>query len=488
MAALGVALAPWALPPAVAAGARPAPPRPETIPLAVSLETSEAGPPVPQNFLGLSFEVAALPQLAGYAGGGDLVTLLRSLGPGVLRFGGVTADEDVAWSEPGREVPGWASSVIEAGDLRELGELARASDWRVLLTLGLGHFEPAAAAGEAAAAKAALGESLEALELGNEPDSYARHGLRPRPWTFLQYDEQVAVYRGAIEAAAGGVPLAGPDTSGSSAYEKWGLGEAIYQRPALLTGHHYPLSCNEQPPPSIPHLLSPEIRQLEETSLRRYLLVADESEVPFRMDETNTVSCGGVAGVSDTFASALWALSFMTKAMSMGVAGINFEGNPNDCAGYTPLCAPTPQAAAAGELRAQPEWYALLLARALIGERPVQQTVLSPEHANVVVSSFLAPSGALRFVIVDDDAPGDRDAAVALHVGPGFRGGSILSLTAPSPEALSGVRLGGQAVGGDGQWVAPARLPHAPDERGVITVEVPPSSAALVTVSPAAHP
>ncbi len=79
---------------------RPKRARPKTIPLSVSVETGEAGAPVPQNFLGLSFEVAALPQLASYSGGGDLVTLLRSLGKGVLRFGGVTADEDVAWGEP----------------------------------------------------------------------------------------------------------------------------------------------------------------------------------------------------------------------------------------------------------------------------------------------------------------------------------------------------------------------------------------------------
>ena len=51
----------------------------------------------PGGFLGLSFEVGSLGQLAGYADSGDLVTLLRSLGPGVMRFGGVTADKNVAW-------------------------------------------------------------------------------------------------------------------------------------------------------------------------------------------------------------------------------------------------------------------------------------------------------------------------------------------------------------------------------------------------------
>ncbi len=461
-----------------------APAKPSAIPISLTPDASEPGSPVPQNFLGLSFEVGSLRQIASYAGGGDLIAMLRSLGVGVLRFGGVTADEQVAWSDAATPRPAWALGVLEAQSLRELGTVAAASGWHVLLTLGFGHFEPQTAAREAAAAKAALGESLEAIEVGNEPDSYARHGLRPAPWTPVQYNEQVTAYRDAIEALAPGIPVAGPDTSGSSAYERWGLSEAIYQRPALLTGHHYPLGCAEQPPPSIERLLSPHIRQLEEGSLRRYMFIARETEVPFRLDETNTVSCGGVSGISNTFASALWAVSYLTQAMRMGVAGINLEGNPANCGGYTPLCAPSAQALAAGELVAQPEWYALLLAKALIGERPLRTIIGPRDRPNVEAATFLAADGALQFMVVDDDAPGARAVAVHLHVGEGYHGATILSLNAPSPSALSGVTLGGEPVAANGTWTQPVTLPHAANDHGVITVEIPPSSAALLTVAP----
>ena len=74
--------------------------------------------------------------------------------------------------------------------------------------------------------------------------------------------------------------------------------------------------------------------------------------------------------------------------------------------------------------------------------------------------------------------------AARLHVGAGFHGGTILSLTAPSPQALSGVELGGEAVAANGSWSEPAVLPHAANARGVITVDMKPSSAALVTVAP----
>jgi hypothetical protein len=225
---------------------------------------------------------------------------------------------------------------------------------------------------------------------------------------------------------------------------------------------------------------------LEERSLRRYTFIAQETEVPFRLDETNTVSCGGVPGISDTFASALWAVSYLTQAMDLGVAGINLEGNPANCEGYTPVCAPSAQALATGALRAQPEWYALLLARALEGERPLH-TIVSPGptvRPNVEATSFAAADGTLQFVLVDDDAPGERPVAMRVHVGGGYHGATILRLTAPSPEALSGVSLGGETVAANGSWSEPAVLPHVTNVGGVITVNMKPSSAALVTVAP----
>jgi len=448
----------------------------------VAIERAFPGPAVPSGFLGLSFEVGSLSQLAGYAYTGDLVTLLRSLGPGVLRFGGVTADKNVAWVDAQTPKPAWATAVIGEADLRNLGVLAARSGWRVLLTLNFGHFEPQAAAREAAAAKAALGESLEGLELGNEPNAYGHQGLREEPWTFLQYDAQAAAYRAAIEAAAPGIPIAGPDVSGSSAFETWGLGEVVNQPPALMTGHHYPLSCQGPPTPTIPRLLTPQIRVLEAISLERYLSVAQAGEIPFRLDEANSVSCGGVAGVSNTFAGALWAAAYLTQAMVLGAQGINLHGSPNNCLGYTPLCAPTRQAIETGQLVPQPEWYALLMMRGLIGDRPLTTTVGELHGHNLQINTFLAPDGSLRAVVVNDDPPGTPRAYVRLEVGSAFRYARVLPLTAPAPTSLSGVRLAGTAVTPLGTWTQPASLPGVHAKGGSITLAVSPSRALLLTI------
>jgi len=466
-------------------GGAPAP----TLPVSVTIDPFDPGPPVPQRFLGLSFEAAALGQIADYAHSGNLVNLLRSLGPGMLRFGGITADENVAWTDSATPRPAWASSVIDAAQLHEIGVLARRTGWQVLLTVGMAHYEPTAAAREVAAAHAALGPYLAAVEIGNEPDSYGAHGFRQLPWIAQGYEEEVTGYREAIEALTPGVPIAGPDVSGSGVFPEWGEEEALAQKPALLTGHHYPLGCAQVPAPSIEELLSPVIRNLEARSLATYMKVAQSNGIPLRIDETNTVSCGGVAGISDTFASALWATSYITQAMAAGVAGINLEGSPVSCTGYTPLCAPDPAALAHGTLRPQPEWYSLLLTSSLVGDRPLP-TTFAPEGSsevspNLVAASFSAPDHTVKVVLVDDEPPGAGPLALRLNLGQTMGTASVVRLTASSQSATDGVLLGSRAVAANGSWSNPVSARQAVAvPSGVLPLELAPSSVALVTISP----
>src|SRR4029077_11581446 len=119
---------------------------PDAIAVSVMIDARHPGPRVPQRFAGLSYELTSLRQIAHYSRVGDMVALLRSLGPGVLRFGGASADTQIAWSDQATPLPAWASARLEAGDLRELRRLAHRSGWRILLTIGLAHFDPAAAA------------------------------------------------------------------------------------------------------------------------------------------------------------------------------------------------------------------------------------------------------------------------------------------------------------------------------------------------------
>jgi hypothetical protein len=441
--------------------------------------------PVRAGYLGLSFEAADLANLARDGTAGDLVPLLRALGPGLLRFGGVTADTQVAWVQHGMPAPTWARSTIGAEQLEGLRRLARGSGWSILLTVGLLHYEPNRAAAEVAAAERILGASLAGIEIGNEPDSYVRHHVRPASWGVAGYAAEVDAYRAAIRRAVGAVPIAGPDVSGAGAIKSWGIEEAMRERPAVLTGHHYPLGCKLAPPPTIERLLSAAIRAREWRSLREYVRVARSHGEPFRMDESNSVSCGGTPGISDTFASALWASGYIGQTLSAGAVGLNLEGNTRNCDGYTPLCADGVGAARAGHLQPRPIWYALLLARGLAGDQPVAIRVAGDGAAELAVAAFRTPQGATKLLLADDAPVGSPALKLDLAVGRKVRSLTSLTLSGPAGPGEGEVTLGRSGDPyGRGEHVRRLTLPAitrttAPRPPAV---QIAPSTAALVTV------
>jgi hypothetical protein len=465
-----------------AGGPAPAPPR--GTPVSVRVAARPEGAAVPADFLGLSFEVRSLPAIARYAARGDLVALLRSLGPGVMRYGGISADEQAAWVGDGTAQPGWARVAIDEADLAGLAALARETGWRVLLTVNLGHYDPAAAALEAAAAQRLLGSSLAGIEIGNEPDLLVRKHLRGPGWGIVAYGPQARAYRAAIAAAAPGTAIAGPDPSTGVVGLGWlrTVASSTALRPALLTDHYYPLSsCGSRP--TVSELLSLNVRRAESDMVGKAVGIARAHGLALRMDETNNVSCEGQPGVSNTFASALWALDYAARAASAGVAGLNFHDLLDKPDAYSALFAPSPTTLGSGALRAAPEWYALLAARSLVGGRPLAASVAGAAPGELSASAVRGPDGSVRLVLVDYDSPGSPPLAVRLRVPRGLGGGSVLRLTAPSPTSTSGVRLGGRAVAPDGTFTLPSALPRVSGRAGALAVGMPPDSAAVVTLS-----
>jgi hypothetical protein len=95
-----------------------------------------------------------------------------------------------------------------------------------------------------------------------------------------------------------------------------------------------------------------------------------------------------------------------------------------------------------------------------------------------------APDGKMSLVLVNYDPPGSQPLAVRLRVPRSLAGGSVLRLTAPSPAATTGTRLGGRAVAANGVWATPSALPAVYGHPGSLAVQIPPSSAAVVTLAP----
>jgi hypothetical protein len=98
---------------------------------------------------------------------------------------------------------------------------------------------------------------------------------------------------------------------------------------------------------------------------------------------------------------------------------------------------------------------------------------------------FLGPGGLLRLLLVNFEPNGAGALRVQLHLTGRYAGGTILRLTAPSPYATSRVKLGGREVAPSGSWSAPLPLAGVYRRGRAISLALPSSSAALVTLVPA---
>lgn len=254
---------------------------------------------VSSSFIGVSLEYSGI---APYydANPTRFEQLIRGLSPNpVIRIGGdssgVTSADTLT--------PEWLTMVQDLSD---------ATNASLIMDLNFRH--PELMKDEAFKLVNGLSR-ISALEIGNEPERLARSGARPAGYS---PDDYVAEARSLVGDLPP-LPLAGPAT-GVVAWLPAAIQSGIF---STVTLHRYPLSNCTLPPPSIPALLSGDRLNIDRAA--PYVRFAHAENQTFRMDELNTVSCQGLEGVSDTQASALWAIDSLFEAARIGVDGVNFH-------------------------------------------------------------------------------------------------------------------------------------------------------------------
>jgi glycosyl hydrolase family 79 len=493
-------------------GQRGAPPVVHVAPGTPTLHLGAAGRAIPSGFLGLSMEFQAVPAYTGsdpHAVDPVLVTLIRALSPGqrpVIRIGGDSTD--VSWvPSAGVRPPRFSgySYPLTPSWLASAAAFAHELHARMILGLNLAADEPALDAAEARAFARAFGRSsIAGLEIGNEPNLFATipewklgNGrsvtARPRGYGPASYQREVAAVRAALPAARPAWVLAGPALAANENPDPggvWTRGMTAYLRsePAVrdLTVHRYPLkrcfvSRTSPQTPTISHLLS----QYSTAGLSRgvgvWIRDARALGRTVRVDELGSVACRGKPGVSDTFASALWATDVLFSLASAGVGGVNFHTLPD--AAYEPFT--VGRVAGRWSAHVEPEYYGL---RLFAQAAPAGSRLVAVGGARHTVSlsawATRAPDGSERLVLIDK-APG-RARTVRVAVPSGDLAGEVTieRLTAPSVAARGGVRLGGHTYGRSTTTgeLGPPRTTRAPSgDRRTVVVRVPGASAALVT-------
>ena len=446
---------------------------------------------VPAGYLGLSMEIRGVQTYTGYdpsAVNPVLVQLVKALDPAqrpVLRLAGEAGDW--TWYPiPGAHHPNGVRFALTQNWFNVVSAFARATAARLLIGVNLETDSARVAAAEARAIITGLpAANLQALELGDEPDLYhvvpwyvVRHVpifARPAGWNFAQY---LSDYD-AIRRALPNFPLAGPDAGQPS----WlgDIGPFLHAEPhvTIATLHRYSLGCNPSSPATIGSLLSEPITRDFPAGLQPAITAAHVRHLPFRIDEMNTVSCGGQVGVSNTFASALWSLDVLFELASAGVDGVNMhtsQSTANQLFSFT-------RTGGAWQGEVAPQFYGLLaFARAAPPGARILATT-APATGPLHVWATRAPNGVERIVLINFSRRAGQTAVV--QGGPNDAPATVDRLSAPGAGATTGVTLGGQrftAPTSTGLLTGTPQITPVPRGRRGYTVAIPPASAAIVTL------
>lgn len=308
---------------------------------AVSAVNSGPGVEVTMPPVGLSIEY---PLLAQYLGAGAcpppaLVAELLQLGSPPLALAGESQDLTSPSGALVSPAPSWEAATLyslPAGFWSQLHCLL--SDAKDPLTVGLNlkSGELSWATQMVANAESAATNGLD-FSLGNEPDLYELPNYAALGNKLSEQEDlaainlylQLATY---LRPAVGSFPLLGPELAAAKHWQSQlpGVIEQLHEQTVGV--HLYPFSaCKDPRAATIPGLLSAGAAE-SPRSLAWVVADASAAGVPAIISEANSVSCGGIAGVSNSPASAVWAVRFVLSALKTGFREVRFHlsGGPYD--------------------------------------------------------------------------------------------------------------------------------------------------------------
>jgi hypothetical protein len=459
------------------------------------MSRAAAAAPVPRSYFGLSTEYWALPLFERYRAQFERVLALTQVpgnGPQVLRIGGDSADHAILDPRV-RRVP---KAIFELTPtwFHQTAVLVADVGARVILDVNLVVDRPEMAALWARTAETRLPpRRIVAYEIGNEPDLY-----NPSYWSGVfspleralditlftsalspvTYDAVYQRYARALAAFAAHVPLMAPAVAYPTIHTNWIRMILMGPHPGLglISAHMYPYSaCAPRSSPIYPTIakvLSENATAGMAKSLIPAIELVHRAGFPFRLSELNSVTCGGVAGISDRFATALWAPDALFELMRRGVDGVNVHVRA-----YAINAA---FALTRYGVVARPLLYGLTLFARTLGPRAQLEGVRvhARHRVHLKVWAVRVIGNILHVLLINKGT----NAITADLLLPTRQHATVQRLLAPSASARSGVTLDGQHLGRDDIWHgSPVSESVAPGARGY-ALHIPPISAALLAV------
>jgi len=266
----------------------------------------------------------------------------------------------------------------------------------------------------------------------------------------------------------------------------------------VISAHIYPYSACANPGeakyPTIHKILSENATAGMARTVAPAITVAHQAGLSLRLTEINSVTCGGLEGVSNTFATALWAPDALFELMNAGVDGVNLHARVTSIN--------RPFSFDRQGLQTRPLFYGLALFKRMLSggsDRLVPVHVRSGQSVHLKVWAVRGDAtqdegtpfirNPLNVLVINK---GRRSAVVNLHL-PTRSRGYVQRLLAPSASSTSGVTLDGQQFSHQGFWqgkqasgtqftAPPSGSTLTPTSDGSYVLRVSGYSAAMLTV------
>jgi hypothetical protein len=446
-------------------------------------DLTHPGSAIPTHFMGFSMDSTVVDTFVGSGATADpiLVNLINNFTP----FNGVPS------LRPAATPASATSSNISAKFLTALTSLEVATSAPLIVTIGLGSYNPTYAGNVASSVTKALGPSANLqFELGNEPDQLVSQGYRPSTYNFTSYLSEYQGYETAVAPYIGGkfaVGMAG----GSTTWDTANVNPFLQAESATLgtfTSHEYPLSaCEGLTSITIAHLLSDNIATAYYKRFQPLVAAAAPYGVPVRAGEMNSVSCSGVLGVSNTFASSLWLIDSLFELVQAGGSGMNLHtGSTTSGVADLPYNAFYVNGTT---VEVRPIYYGMLFfAQAIQNNAQLIPVTFTPNGAqNIKVWGTLDSKNVARILIIEKDMDTSTQQ-VSINFGKATNTNGILTTlqttSSAGVAATDQIYLGGQTFDGttDGHQTGQTQTTMVQPYEGSYSVTVPDGTAAMLTV------
>ena len=461
-------------------------------PVAINVSSAEAGPPVSAGFVGIATELWDVEKETGTNAAQPDVAfeqLVRNLAPHgglTLRIGGDSTDWSW-WPVAGMKQPPWVRWTMTPTWAAVTRRLVDDLHAHLIIGVNMEADSPQVATTEVNQIDSRIGGADPiTFELGNEPELYSHFPFyhnargqavlgRPRGYSYSDITSEWNKLAKALAHSR----LAGPGYSGLSALPYAGQFLGASRRVSLLTVHTYPLKSARCGAGKLQEseLFQPSSLQTIADELSSWAGVGHHYGVPVRVDEMNSVTCGGSPTFSKTFGPSLWALNILPLYAEAGAAGVNFQTRP-----YTAQNLIQPNQTAAGwSVQVQPEYYGMLAFAQLT---PPGSKMLRVTAGGDGLYAWAVRTPARQTHVVVTNVTG-RPSIVAISTAGASGPATVEALRSKSGglAASSGITLGGQTLSqSTGELTGKLITRTVHSSGGAYHLTVPPASAEIVTL------